>query len=180
MRSWIGAITRSLLGLAVAGPRRRTACSCSKAERSSTAPAAVPIADAVVVVEGIAHQSGRHDEDRSRIRRAPPSIRLNGRTILPGLIDGHVHLRDYQLPMFLPYGVTTIADIHNDTAWSIAQREALKSGRIKGPRMFVSGARVTGPLGAPTTDGSYVRDVAEARAYVRSLARPASITSRST
>ncbi len=36
--------------------------------------------------------------------------------------------------MFLPYGVTTIADIHNDTAWSLAQREALKSGRIKGPR----------------------------------------------
>ena len=65
----------------------------------------------------------------------PPNanvISLNGRTILPGLIDGHVHLRDYQLPMFLPYGVTTIADIHNDTAWSIAQREALKSGQIKG------------------------------------------------
>ena len=96
-------------------------------------------------------------------------IRLNGRTILPGLIDGHVHLRDYQLPMFLPYGVTTIADIHNDTAWSIAQREALKSGAIKGPRLFVSGARVTGPLGAPTKDGSFVRTAEEARAYVRSL-----------
>jgi imidazolonepropionase-like amidohydrolase len=96
-------------------------------------------------------------------------IRVDGRTILPGLIDGHVHLRDYQVPMFLPYGVTTIADIHNDTAWSIAQREALKSGRIKGPRLFVSGARVTGPLGPPTTDGSYVRDVDEARAYVRKL-----------
>ena len=107
-------------------------------------------------------------------------ISLNGRTVLPGLIDGHVHLSEWQLPMFLPYGVTTIADIHNDTAWSIAQREALKSGKIIGPRLFVSGARVTGPLGPPTTDGSYVRDVAEARAYVRSLARRASITSRST
>ncbi len=129
-----------------------------------------PLADAVVLVEG------------SRIKAVgakgqvtyPPNvsvIRLDGRTILPGLIDGHVHLRDWQLPMFLPYGVTTIADIHNDTAWSIAQREALKSGKIDGPRMFVSGARVTGPLGAPTADGSYVRDVAEARAYVRSLAK---------
>jgi len=127
-----------------------------------------PVADAVVIVEG------------SRIKAAgtrgqltyPPNaqvIRLTGRTLLPGLIDGHVHLREYQLPMFLPYGVTTIADIHNDTAWSIAQREALKSGRIKGPRMFVSGARVTGPLGPPTTDGSYVKDAAEAGAYVRKL-----------
>ena len=71
--------------------------------------------------------------------------------------------------MFLPYGVTTIADIHNDTQWSIAQREALKSGRIKGPRLFVSGARVTGPNGPVTTDGSYVKDAADARAYVRTL-----------
>ena len=129
-----------------------------------------PIGNATVVVEG------------SRIRAVGASgqvpypstatvLRLEGRTILPGLIDGHVHLREYQLPMFLPYGVTTIADIHNDTAWSIAQREALKSGRIKGPRMFVSGARVTGPGGARTTDGSYVQNVEEARAYVRSLAK---------
>lgn len=129
-----------------------------------------PIPDAVVVIEG-----ARIKAVGARGQVSYPSnatvIRANGRTILPGLIDGHVHLRDWQLPMFLPYGITTIADIHNDTAWSIAQREALRSGKIIGPRMFVSGARVTGPLGAPTTDGSYVRDVAEARAYVRSLAK---------
>ena len=129
-----------------------------------------PIADAVVVIEG-----PRIKSVGARGRVSYPAgarvIELDGRTILPGLIDGHVHLREYQLPMFLPYGVTTIADIHNDTAWSIAQREALKSGRIKGPRMFVSGARVTGPLGAPTQDGSYVRTVDEARMYVRSLVK---------
>jgi len=127
-----------------------------------------PLANAVIVIED------------TRIRRVgqkgsvsyPSSatvIRTDGRTILPGLIDGHVHLRDWQVPMFLPYGITTIADLHNDTAWIIAQREALKTGRIKGPRLFVSGARVTGPLGPPTTDGSYVKDAAEARAYVRTL-----------
>ena len=129
-----------------------------------------PIADAVVVVEG-----PRITAVGARGQVTYPAtanvIRLNGRTILPGLIDGHLHLRDWQVPMFLPYGITTIADIHNDTAWSIAQREALKSGKIKGPRMFVSGARVTGPLGNPATDGSFVRDVAEARAYVRRLAK---------
>lgn len=128
-----------------------------------------PIADAVVVVEGARIKAVG---TRGQVSYPPNAtvIRLDGRTILPGLIDGHVHLREYQLPMFLPYGVTTIADIHNDTAWSIAQRDALTSGRIKGPRLFVSGARVTGPLGAPTTDGSYVRTADEARAYVRTLA----------
>jgi imidazolonepropionase-like amidohydrolase len=127
-----------------------------------------PIRDSVIVLRG-----GRIAAAGARGQVAVPPgatvMRLNGRTVLPGLIDGHVHLKPYQLPMFLPYGITTIADIHNDTAWSIAQRNALKSGRIKGPRMFVSGARVTGPLGRPTTDGSYVRDAAEARDYVRKL-----------
>ena len=129
-----------------------------------------PIADAVIIVQGTRITAVGISGQVTYPANATV-IRLNGRTILPGLIDGHVHLRDWQLPMFLPYGVTTIADIHNDTAWSLAEREALKSGKIKGPRMFVSGARVTGPLGPPTTDGSYVRDVAEARAYVRSLVK---------
>jgi predicted amidohydrolase YtcJ len=103
-----------------------------------------PVADAVVVVQGNRITAvGR----RGQVTVPPNAnvVRANGLTILPGLIDGHLHLRDWQLPMFLPYGVTTLADIHNDTAWSIAQREALKSGRIKGPRLFVSG--VTGPNG---------------------------------
>src|SRR5262245_31197625 len=127
-----------------------------------------PITDAVVIVEGARIKS---IGTRGQISYPPQAqvINVAGRTVLPGLIDGHVHLRDYQVPMFLPYGITTIADIHNDTEWSIAQRDALKSGRIKGPRMFVSGARVTGPNGPMTTDGSYVRDAAEARAYVRRL-----------
>jgi len=127
-----------------------------------------PVPNSVIVLEG-----GRIKAVGPKGNVATPAgaqvINLRGRTVLPGLIDGHVHLRDYQVPMFLPYGITTIADIHNDTAWSIAEREALKSGRIKGPRLFVSGARVTGPLGPPTTDGSFVRTPEEARAYVRSL-----------
>jgi imidazolonepropionase-like amidohydrolase len=127
-----------------------------------------PIPDAVVVIE-CDRIKAVGPRGRVQVPAGANVIRANGGTILPGLIDGHVHLRDYQVPMFLPYGITTIADIHNDTAWSIAQREALKTGRMKGPRLFVSGARVTGPLGAPTADGSYVRDAAEARAYVRKL-----------
>ena len=69
--------------------------------------------------------------------------------------------------------MTTVGDIHSDTAWIIAQRAAQKSGVMQGPRLFVSGARVLGPLleGPPRAFGAgYVRDVAEARAYVRYLA----------
>jgi enamidase len=127
------------------------------------------VTDAVIVVTG-----DRITAVGTRGRVSYPAnatvLKLDGRTILPGLIDTHLHLRDYQVPMFLPYGITTIADIHNDTAWSLAQREALKSGTIQGPRLFVSGARVTGPGGAARpSDGSYVATVDEARNYVRSL-----------
>src|SRR5438093_3552248 len=90
-----------------------------------------PIADAVVVVEG-----SRIKAVGTRGQVSYPTnatvIRLTGRTVLPGLIDGHVHLKEYQLPMFLPYGVTTIADLDNDTACILAQREILMNGKIKG------------------------------------------------
>ena len=168
MKSWVGAvISLALLGAAAAAAQERVLVLEGGTLIDGTGRN--PIADSVIVVEGTRVKAVG---TRGQLSYPPGAtvIRLGGQTILPGLIDGHVHLREYQLPMFLPYGITTIADIHNDTAWSLAQREALKSGRIKGPRMFVSGARVTGPLGAPTTDGSYVRTVDEARVYVRTLA----------
>jgi hypothetical protein len=126
-----------------------------------------PITDAVVVVDGNRIKAvGRRGQ--VTVPANANIIRLDGRTILPGLVDTHVHLIDWHLPMFLPYGVTTIVDLHNDTAWDLAQREALKSGVIKGPRLFISGARIVGPNG-PGTDGFLVKNVAEARAYVRRL-----------
>jgi imidazolonepropionase-like amidohydrolase len=99
-------------------------------------------------------------------------ISASGRTILPGLIDSHVHLLDWNVPMFLHYGVTMIFDINNDTAWSLATREALKSGRLKGPRLFVSGSRMIGDDQNEmnkTTAGHRAHNVADARAYVREL-----------
>jgi hypothetical protein len=109
-----------------------------------------PVQNAVIVIEG-----GRIKAVGTRGQVSTPAgaqvINLSGRTAATG-----AHRRA-RAPARLPgadvsaYGITTIADIHNDTAWSIAEREALKDGRIKGPRMFVSGARVTGPLGPPTT-----------------------------
>ena len=168
MKSWVGVLVFAVLfGAAGAAAQDRVLVLEGGTLIDGTGRS--PITDSVIVVEGTRIKAvGR----RGQVSYPPDAtvIRLGGRTILPGLIDGHVHLREYQLPMFLPYGITTIADIHNDTAWSLAQRAALQSGRIKGPRMFVSGARVTGPLGAPTTDGSYVRTPDEARAYVRTLA----------
>lgn len=136
-----------------------------------------PITDAVVIIKG-----GRIATVGRRGQVAIPAgatvIRAEGRTILPGLVDTHVHLRDWHMPMFLAWGVTTIADIHNATGWSLEQRALLRSGAQQGPRMFVSGSRVNGlpATGWPKeTDGreardpSYISSPAEGRAYVRFL-----------
>ncbi len=126
-----------------------------------------PIRDAVIVIEGSRIKAVG---SRGQVRYPANArvIRTDGRTLLPGLVDPHVHIRDYMPPMFLRYGVTTVADTHDPTEWSLAQRDAINSGRIRGPRTFVSGERA-----ANTREGNPpsipLQTVDEARAYVRKL-----------
>ena len=126
-----------------------------------------PLHDAVVVIDGSRIKAVG---SRGQISYPPNArvVRTDGRTILPGLVDAHVHIRDYMPPMFLRYGVTTVADTHDPTEWSLAQRDAINSGRIRGPRTFVSGERAANTLeGNPPSVP--LRTVDDARAYVKKL-----------
>jgi imidazolonepropionase-like amidohydrolase len=131
-----------------------------------------PILNAVIVLEG------------ARIKAVGPKgqvpypakatvIKLDGLTILPGLIDSHVHSQEWHTPMFLHYGVTTMVDKNIDATWILAQREALRSGKIKGPRMFVSGSVMHGVYGftLPWDTWNYapVTTVEEARAFAQGM-----------
>jgi imidazolonepropionase-like amidohydrolase len=135
-----------------------------------------PVNDAVVVIEG-----NRIKAVGAKGQVSYPSnarvINTTGRTILPGLVDGHIHLDiyypSYMAQMLLHYGVTTVADTNNQTDWILLQREALNSGKVKGPRMFVSGTAADGPTSVTNTQERVVvaslRTPEEARAHVRSL-----------
>jgi imidazolonepropionase-like amidohydrolase len=136
-----------------------------------------PVNNAVVVVEG-----NRIKSVGTKGQVSYPSnariINTEGRTILPGLVDGHVHL-DIYFPSYMPqmllhYGVTTMADLNNDTDWILLQREAFNSGKSRGPRMYVSGEALDGPTSVTNTDERVVvhslKTPEEARAQVRSLA----------
>jgi hypothetical protein len=127
-----------------------------------------PLNDAVVVVEG-----NRIKAVGTRGRVSYPQnarvIKTDGRTILPGLIDPHIHLRNYMPPLFLRYGITTVGDINNYTDWIIGQRAALKSGQIKGPRLFVSGTAAAGPTAEETGISHRLATTDEARTYARGL-----------
>lgn len=96
-------------------------------------------------------------------------IDVSGKTILPGLIDSHVHLREWMPQMFLRYGVTTIADTNNHHAWIVTQREALNSGKIKGPRLYIAGQGMGGPNGNLGPTNRTLRNEEETRAFVREM-----------
>jgi Amidohydrolase family len=114
-----------------------------------------PIADAVVVFFG-----GRIRDVGRKGDIAIPSdtevIDASGKTILPGFIDGHCHLRDWMGEIYLHYGVTTCPTISNNPVdWVIAQREGVRRGTIRGPRVWGSGNVIDGP--PPETIGGLRR-----------------------
>ena len=104
-----------------------------------------PVEDAVVVFSG-----GRIQEVGKRgevtIPRGAQVIDAKGNTILPGLIDGHCHYWEWLGELYLAYGVTTCPDINNSpTEWIIAQKEGIQKGKIRGPRLWISGHALDGP-----------------------------------
>src|SRR5688572_21890929 len=134
---------------------------------------AAAVENATVVIEG-----ARITSVGPRVRATyPPGarvIRADGMTVLPGLIDAHIHSLDFFPQLFPHFGVTTVYDTANPTEWVIAQRDAVARGRIKGPRMFVSGVVIDGPDSMPDRRDEYrvhVKTAAEARAVARDLLR---------
>ena len=91
-------------------------------------------------------------------------IDLSNATVLPGLIDTHVHLTGqfdggnpvaeqvtetdmsaaFKMPAYaratLEAGFTTVRDVGSDTDLIVAEKRAIAAGTIAGPRMWVAGS----------------------------------------
>lgn len=133
------------------------------------------LTDAVVVI-----QSGRFKAVGKRGAVAIPAgaeiIDARGKTLLPGFIDGHCHYRDWMGELYLAYGVVTCPNISNNPAeWILAQREGVKNGSIRGPRVWASANIIDGPPPGGTDTlrrqrtSIIVDSEAEARQAVRDL-----------
>jgi Amidohydrolase family len=103
------------------------------------------VTDSVIVIsDGRFHQVGKRGE--VSIPSGAEVIDAKGKTVLPGLIDGHCHYRDWMGEIYLAYGVLTCPNISNNPVeWIIAQREGVKNGSVRGPRVWASANIIGGP-----------------------------------
>jgi hypothetical protein len=68
-----------------------------------------------------------------------------GRYLIPGLVDAHVHCFDEgDLMVYLANGVTTVRNLMG-TAWHLELRARITRGEIAGPRFLTSGPFVNEP-----------------------------------
>ena len=72
-------------------------------------------------------------------------IFLNDCTLLPGLMDAHVHYSSVMGPAFLAAGVTTIRDVGNNLEWILQQRDRHAKDLSAGPSILCCGNLLDGP-----------------------------------
>lgn len=88
-------------------------------------------------------------------------------TLIPGLMDAHVHYSDVMGPAFLAAGVTTIRDVGNDVEWILAQRERHAADPSAGPAILCCGHLLDGPKALWPHMGRSHASAEEMRASVR-------------
>ncbi|WP_043263089.1 amidohydrolase family protein [Streptomyces sp. CT34] len=145
---------------------------------------------AVLVEDGRIAAAGPREEVLAQT--SPSAARRDhpGATLLPGLIDGHVHLSFDAGPepyrallesdpptlleamarraeQLLACGVTTVRDLGDREAAAIRLRAAVTAGRVRGPRILAAGSPLTPPGGHCWFLGGEVADEAALRAMVR-------------
>ena len=161
------------------------------------APAPIPSSTVLVDAEGRIAAAG--PSSSVPIPAETPTIRADGKTILPGLIDGHVHItwdkslytaystKDYRTRLLqrdperqlvraaqfaqlaLAAGVTTLRDCGADDYTVLALRDAITAGQFIGPRILACGRPITTTAGHIYSDWG-VDSADEIRKAVRGLA----------
>ena len=134
-----------------------------------------PVENAVVIIQGGRFKAvGR--QGQIAVPEQAEVIDARGRTILPGFIDGHAHLEDFHGDLYLHLGITTVATIQifQDGPWTLAQKRGTELGKIRGPRIWMSGRAIGGtrvmtdaPDGRTDRGNIIVTTPEEARAAVR-------------
>ncbi len=100
--------------------------------------------------------------------KSAQSINGTGKTLMPGLIDSHVHIQglnnrsdedsdaflygtipDIFKEKVLPYGITTVKDLCAPRHFIYKLRDEIRKGTITGPELLIVGPNFTAPDGHP-------------------------------
>lgn len=113
-------------------------------------------------------------------------INASGKTVMPGIIDVHSHLRpssdgvspqqDWSYYANLAYGVTTSHDPSANTEMIFSQAEMVRAGRMVGPRIFSTGTILYGADGDSKT---VINSLDDARSALRRLKAVGAFTVKS-
>jgi hypothetical protein len=104
-----------------------------------------PIDNCVIVIQAGRFQAvGRSGE--VAVPAGAEVIEVKGKSVLPGFIDGHGHLEDFHGELYLHLGITTCAtiELYQDGPWTLAQKQGTALGKIRGPRIWMSGRAIGG------------------------------------
>ena len=126
-----------------------------------------PTDDATIVIEG--NRFSRVAVGKVDFPKQARVIEAAGKTVLPGLIDNHVHYRDPLGEAFIVHGVTSVRDLGNPLDWILAQRDAVALGKVAGPRIFCTGGGFYSR--ATAAHHQVPADPADARRMVKELIR---------
>jgi imidazolonepropionase-like amidohydrolase len=133
-----------------------------------TADSTRPRAEAVALKGDRIQAVGSEREIRALAGPGTRVVDLRGRTVLPGLIDAHVHLLPSapdgaalrkrireelptNLARFLRHGITSVRSTGDAMPYIMEIRDRLNSGELAGPRLVVTGATLTSRGGHPAS-----------------------------
>lgn len=146
-----------------------------------------PVEDAVIVItDGKFTDVGV--KGKVTIPESAEVMDVNGKTVIPGLIDGHIHISSfapseydtslnndsihsyraaYRLNQMLMIGVTTVRDVGSPSNVSIMAKKAFDEGLLKGSRPIVAGQAISCTGGHGNTNAWIADGVGEWRKGVR-------------
>ena len=150
-----------------------------------------PLTNAVIVISG-----GKFEDvgkvGKARFPKDAEIIDVSGKTVIPGLIDAHMHMTSFapskyetaltndsimsyraafRLNQLLLAGITTVRDLSSPSNVSIMAKKAFAEGLFVGSRPIVVGRGITSTGGHGSRSGLIADGEAEWRKGVRELLR---------
>jgi len=130
-----------------------------------------PLPGVLLLVDRQGHIERIGAASSGKVPRGAQVVRLEGKWIVPGLIDAHAHAARWTLSRFVAYGVTSVRDLGGPQDSVVALRDEVLLGGLVAPRLFVSGAPIDGSpphllWASPVSTPEQARQAVDARALL--------------